>query len=416
MIPRPRFALVLAAAAVATVIFGVRTGMWMVAAAIVAGVYDIVRLRTEVSGRRFAEEIVARGYETPLRLEIHPGSLRVVRLRQPIPPAVELDVDEIQASELSTAMVATVRGRHSLPAAVARVEGPFGMVGRDHEVAAAHDVIVYPDVITANRIAREILRGRFTVESARRRGALGLGTEFESIRDYLPGDEVRRVNWPATLRSGRPMTNQYRLEQDREVLCVIDAGRLLRAPTGSLTRLDSAVDAATAIAYAADAVGDRVGAVAFDRTVLRRTVPRRAGGRAVVEAIYDLQPSDLESDYEQAFRVAGRMKRALVMLFTDLLEPAAARPLIDAMPVLTRRHKVVVVSTRDDDLRAAVADGSESVEAAYRAMAALDATEAKALVVGRLHHLGATVVEAPVGSLPAACVAAYLKAKSLARL
>lgn len=410
---------------------GVRTGLWIVAAVIVAAVIDYMRLRSPVAGERHVDEIVPRGYDVPFELGVivsaahdtspHATPLpdkrpRTSALRQPTPPGVRLGVDENRGPRLVTTLRATVRGRHDLPAGAARVVGPLGMVSRDQDIAGVHHLIVYPDVITANRIAAQILRGRFTADSVRRRGALGLGTEFESIREYTPGDEIRRINWPATMRTGRPMTNQYRLDQDRDVLCVIDAGRLQQAPIGPLTRLDSAVDAATAVAYAADAVGDRVGALAFDREVLRRSVPRRAGGNAVVQAIYDLQPSQLESDYEQAFRVAGKMKRALVMLFTDLLEPSAARPLLEAMPVLTRRHNVVVATNRDDDLQQALLDGGRSVDHAYRAVSALDAIEAKDLVVAGLRHAGATVVEASADRLPHTCVASYLQAKSLARL
>ena len=120
-------------------------------------------------------------------------------------------------------------------------------------------------------------RGRFREPGQRTRGPLGLGTEFESVREYLPDDDVRQINWLATSRMGRPMSNQYRVEQDRDIVCVLDVGRLMAAPIGKLTRLDAAVDAVTAVAFVADDVGDRIGLVAFDREIRRRLTTRRRG-------------------------------------------------------------------------------------------------------------------------------------------
>ena len=125
----------------------------------------------------------------------------------------------------------------------------------------------------------------------RRRGPLGLGTEFESVRDYLPDDDIRQVNWRATARLGRPMSNQYRVEHDRDVVCVVDCGRLMAAPVGVRTRLDAAIDAAVAVAAVADELGDRCGALAFDGDLLRTLSPRRRGTAAVVRALFDLEPS-----------------------------------------------------------------------------------------------------------------------------
>ena len=122
------------------------------------------------------------------------------------------------------------------------------------------------------------------------------------------------------------MSNTYRVERDRDVLCVIDSGRLMSAPLRDRTRLDAAVDAAVAVAAVAEEVGDRCGVLAFDRELRRRLAPRRGGADAVVRALFDLEPRPVDSDYELAFRYSGEAKRAFVILFTDLLEPAARGP------------------------------------------------------------------------------------------
>ena len=242
--------------------------------------------------------------------------------------------------------------------------------------------------------------GRFRDEGRRSRGPLGLGTDFESIRDYSPDDDVRQLNWRATERLGRPMSNTYRVERDRDVVCVVDCGRLMASPLGELTRLDAAVDAAVSVATVADAVGDRAGVLAFDQEIRRSLSPRRAGGAAVVQALFDLEPRPVESDYELAFRHVGETKRAFVLVLTDLLDESAARPLASALPLLARRHALAVASATDVDLEGLLTAEPERVEEVYRAAAAAEVLAARARVVARLRRAGALVIEAPAGALP----------------
>jgi uncharacterized protein (DUF58 family) len=259
--------------------------------------------------------------------------------------------------------------------------------------------------------------GRFRESGHRSRGPLGLGTEFESIRDYLPDDDVRQVNWPATVRLGRPMSNQYRVEQDRDVICVIDCGRLMAAPLhGGASRLDVALDAATAVGLVADELGDRCGTVAFDATIQRRLAPRRRGGEALVRAVFDLQPAPVDSDYELAFRTVASSKRALVIVFTDLIEEIAARSLVLAVPVLARRHEVVVAGVLDPDLDAMLRARPQHELDVYRAAAALDVLAARERAAARVRAAGARVLETAPDALGRACVGAYLSAKARARL
>src|SRR5437588_6009535 len=167
------------------------------------------------------------------------------------------------------------RGRHTVPSPAARMRGPLGLAAWYRRGGEAAEVLVYPDLPAAWRLVLAVRQGRFRDPGRLTRGPLGLGTDFESIRDYLPDDDFRQVNWRATARMGRPMSNQYRVEQDRDVVCMLDSGRLMAAPLGDRTRLDATVDAATAVALVADEVGDRAGVIAFDDRVRRRLPPAR---------------------------------------------------------------------------------------------------------------------------------------------
>ena len=125
---------------------------------------------------------------------------------------------------------------HRLPPVAARRRGPLGLGTCTFDADGGTDLLVYPDVFAAQRLVIALRRGRFRDPGLRTRGPLGLGTEFESVRDYLPDDDVRQINWQATERVGRPMSNQYRIEQDRDVVCLLDAGRLMAAPLGARRR------------------------------------------------------------------------------------------------------------------------------------------------------------------------------------
>src|SRR5262249_57975729 len=150
------------------------------------------------------------------------------------------------------------------------------------------EVLVYPDLPAARRLASAVRAGKFRDEGLRRRGPLGLGTEFESVRDYSPDDDIRQMNWRATARLERPMSNQYRIERDRDVVCVIDCGRLMAAPFADRTRLDAALDAAVAVAAGADVLGGRCGGIAFAGEVFRSPPPRRGRGPGGVFARFHL--------------------------------------------------------------------------------------------------------------------------------
>jgi uncharacterized protein (DUF58 family) len=275
---------------------------------------------------------------------------------------------------------------------------------------------VYPDLPAARRLAQAVRQGKLGAEGRRIRGPLGLGTDFESVRDYVPDDDVRRINWRATARLGRPMTNQYRVDQNRDVICLVDTGRLMAAPLGDRTRLDAALDAVAAVAAVADEVGDRCGVVAFDAETRREVRPRRGGARAVLEAVFDLESRPVDSDYELAFTAVARSKRSFVLLITDLLEESAARPLLEAVPVLARRHVVAVATVADPGVDELVRAAPSTAFDVYAAAVAHDVLDGRALVSARLSRAGAEVVEAAPDAFSAACVSTYLRAKYRARL
>lgn len=329
----------------------------------------------------------------------------------------DVDIEPHQGwRRLDATIVARRRGHHVLPPIAAKVVGPFRLASWRRTPDGARAVDVMPDLPAARRLAFAVRTNRFRDPGRITRGPLGLGTDFESIREYLPDDDVRQVNWRATARTGHPMTNQYRLEQDRDLMFLLDCGRLMSAPLGNRTRLDAAVDALAATAMVSEVAGDRCGVVAFDAQVRRAVRPTRFGAERVIRSVYDLEPSRTDTAFELAFRSLGTNKRAFVLLFTDLLDLAAARFLLDAIPILVRRHAVVVASVLDPDVHQVVTAPGDDPDAPYQSAVALDLLEERRRVVAHLEHSGADVLEASREEFSAACVSAYLRAKQRAQV
>ncbi len=170
------------------------------------------------------------------------------------------------------------------------------------------------------------------------------------------------------------------------------------------------------VALVADELGDRCGVTVFDGALRSQLRPRRSGGRAVVRAILDAEPTLVDTDYDLAFRTVSGGKRSLILVFTDLVDTAAARALIESVPVLTRRHAVIIASVRDPDLEAALRRQPTTTRDVYAAAVAIDVIEERQRVALRLEHAGARVVDAPAPALGEACVRAYLRLKARARL
>lgn len=413
MTPAPRLAAVVAVVATGFLFFPVLAVVLALLAVVIAAVIDASAVRHPPAAERAVPPLVARGLPAALAVRVD-GAPGAVEIRQAVPPDLSLEPG-VAVGRLDAVLIPRRRGRHTLPPAAVRLTGPLGLGRWDHQVGADLDLRVYPDVVAARRIAVAVRRGDFS-ETGRTRGPLGIGTDFESVRDYSPDDDIRQVNWRATARLGRPMSNQYRTDRDRDVVCLIDTGRLMAAPLGDRTRLDAAVDAAVAVAFVADEVGDRSGVVAFDHEIRRRLGPRRGGGRRVVHALFDVEPRPIESDYELAFQAVAGTKRAMVMVFTDLFDEAAAHPLLAAMPILVRRHAVVVASATDPDLRAIIERLPAALVDVYAAAATLDLLDARERSAHQLRRCGAVVLEASPDRLGAACVGAYLRMKARARL
>jgi uncharacterized protein (DUF58 family) len=415
--PTRRAGLVLGVLAVVALALQNAWGIAIVVGALVVGatVADGVAARYRSVGvRRSRVGTLARGTEVDFEIAVDAGGTGRLLVHQPVPPELLLRPAD-STGNLEGRLVGRHRGRHTLGRTSVRVFGPLGLSGCDRALGQPIEVVVMPDLPGARRMAEARARGRLA-DAGRVRSRLGLGTEFETIREYSTDDDVRQINWLASSRVGRPMSNQYRIDENRDLVCLLDSGRLMAAPLGSATRMDIALDALAALAVAADDAGDRVGVTAFAAAILRELRPRRRGAEGVVRALFDLEPVEVDSDYQFAFTAAARSKRALITLFTDLMDEEATSSLIEALPMLVRKHAVMAVSCIDTDLEAVVRTQPVGVDDMLRQSVAIDLLAASARSASLIRRMGAVVVEESPSRLGEACVEGYLRLKRRALL
>lgn len=308
------------------------------------------------------------------------------------------------------------RGRFDVVDVVVRVDGPLGLGARQRTLHRPDVLQVHPVFRSRAEAELRINRARILdvgLRSARGRGG---GTEFDQLREYGVDDEARRIDWPATARSGKAMVRTYRAERNQTVLLMLDNGRVMAGQVADVPRVEHAMDALMCLTTVATRLGDRCGLIVFDRHV-RSVLPARAGreqlGR-VADAMYDLDPVLVESDYRGAFaRAMGRFKRrSLIVLFTDIVEQAVGESLLPALPLLVRHHVVVVAAVRDPAVTGWAVTSPQDADDAYRAAAATAALADRDRAVARLRGLGAIVVDAPAGRLAPALADAYLDLKA----
>ncbi|PWR15977.1 DUF58 domain-containing protein [Micromonospora sicca] len=248
----------------------------------------------------------------------------------------------------------------------------------------------------------------------------GQGTEFDTLREYVVGDDVRSIDWRASARRSDVLVRTWRPERDRRLVCVLDTGRTSAVRVGDEPRLDTAIDAALLLTALAARAGDRVDLLAVDAAV-RATV--KGSGRPallprLVDAVAPLQPALVETDFEL---IAGEVlrrerQRSLVVLFTALEAGALGEGLLPVLPRLAARHRVVVAATHDPVLTGLTTDPPRGPDDAYAAAAAWRALAERDRVRAALARHGVTVVDAPADRLAPTVADTYLRLKALGQL
>jgi uncharacterized protein (DUF58 family) len=295
-----------------------------------------------------------------------------------------------------------------------------GMVMRQVRIKAQEEAAVYPDVLAVKRYQLTLRRGMRIMLGLRRARPPGATTAFAGLREYLAGDDFRRISWKASARRDGPVTMEVEAERGQQAIIALDCGRLMTAPAGLLTKLDHSVNAGLLLAWVAQANGDRVGMMTFSDAVRRFVAPQRGPAQVSVinKVLYDVKAEYSEPDFAEAFGyLALRVsRRSLVVILTDVLDPEASRDLVAHAIRLSRRHLVMVVAMSDPEVLAARDAPIDEVGRAYEWAAAEELLSARRASFEQLRQGGVLGLDVEAGRLSPSLVERYLELKERALL
>lgn len=395
-----------------------------------AGLVDFVSVPVRLLVERHCDERLSLGAPNEVRIEVHNPVRRPLRLAVKDEPPAEFGLSGGKTSMLRMPPVGTAGFRyHIVPPARGdyrfgdvnlRVYGFLGLVMRQIRVPLSQPVRVYPNILGLSQYELLMRKGRLVEAGMKPARMYGRGTEFETIREYVTGDDYRTVNWKATARRIRPMVNQYETDRSQTILLAIDAGRMMTVAVDHLTKMDHAVNAALMLGYAAVMHGDRVGLLTFADEILAYVPPakgRRQLGR-IVQTMYNLKPAMTEPDFERALRFLAQnnRKRSMICLFTDVVDEEASGGLLEAMLALKPVHLPVCISLADPEIGSAIRRPLTRMQEVYEKAVACEVQEDRRRVGGRMQRQGIAVVDSPPQELTARTIRKYLEIKARARL
>jgi len=312
------------------------------------------------------------------------------------------------------------RGAFRFGAVDLQVSRPDGWWRRQVRLPGSEQVAVFPNVVAIRRIQLSLRRGLRAMAGMRRVRPPGASTAFAGLRDYVRGDDVRRVSWTATARRDRPVVVEVEAERGQQVIIALDCGRLMTAPAGDLDKLDHAVNAALMLAWVAQAYGDRVGVMTFDDRVTGFIKPERGAAqlRRITEALYAIQPEYVEPDFGHAMtHLALRVgRRSMVVVLTDVQDPEVSRELVAHTLRLAARHLVLVVAMSDPAVLGARDSPIDSTNRAYEWAAAEEFVSSRRESFEMLRRGGVLGLDVVAGTLSPALVERYLELKERALL
>ncbi len=369
------------------------------------------------------------GAPCPVTIEVRNrgGHATTVRIRDSFPPTLEAETDTVEVhlpprghDRLKLRVTPRRRGEQQVGDLAVRYTTRLGLAWRQFRSEATTTVRVYPDVANVNAyelLLRSNRLGEVGLTPARR---LGEGTQFESLREYQHGDELRCIDWKATAKYGKPISKNYQVEQSQNLLLMIDTGRLMTSEFQGMSRLDYVLNASLMLAYVALNRGDAVGVLAFSDQV-ETFLPLRSGkavSRSVLTALHSLEPTLAESDYAGAFRfLAGRSrKRALILLFTDVLDERASESVLSHMTNMARHHRPLCVTLRNPQIEEIADSAPASQHEAYAKVVAMNMVREREKALHHMRRRGVDTLDVPPDRLTVRAVSKYVEIKQRLRL
>ncbi|MCS7300810.1 MAG: DUF58 domain-containing protein [Fimbriimonadales bacterium] len=375
--------------------------------------------------RRVRERVLSLGAAN--RIELHLDHAlttpRRARLRDEPPPLCDYDQREFmltllphQPVQVAYHLTPRYRGEARFEDVFLRVEGRFGLTARDYRLPAREIAPVYPNLLQLREYDLLRHRGRLQQMGFRQLRLRGQGSEFESLREYTPDDEFRKIDWKATARRGKPIVRDYQTERSQHVILVLDAGRNMLAEVEGKRKFDAVLNAALMLAYVAVQMDDKVGALVFADEIDLFSPPQRGKAQIgrLVDALHAAQPRMVESDYLYATTYLARRwrKRSLIAIFTDLIDPDASRMVLHALGALRRQHLCVAITVSDSRLHALSQQMPREPVDLYRRAVATQVLADRLAATRTLERMGIHCIDAEPETLTANLVNYYLQVKA----
>ena len=377
-----------------------------------------------ISARRYCEEKLSLGARNvvELRLRNRSGVSLALEVKDEPPYLFDVSEDVIPIalpadSEVTVSYTATPkrRGNYVFGDINIRYLSRLKLFKRQARIAQSMQVKVYPNLLELRKYVILARRGRFSEAGLKHSKLYGEGTEFESLRDYLPDDDYRRINWKATARLGHPVSEEYESERSQNITIMLDCGRMMTAVIRDMSKLDYAINSALMLGYVGCIKGDKVGLMAFSDNV-EAYIPPRGGKRQLyrmVEALYDISPKMRQPDYEKAFTLieSKLRKRSLIVVFTDLIDVEISKTLTSYLPLLRPHHLVLCITLKDSELMRIADKVPDTVEDVYQKAVAGQVLLEQQNTLSRLQQNGVLVLDAIPENLSVATVNRYLELK-----
>ncbi len=385
--------------------------------------------KVRLEAARFCDDKLSLGEPNVVRINLRNGGYsRVVGVVRDEHPecstadgnVLRFDLPPRSEREFTYRVTPWRRGQYQFGDTFVRVQGHLGLLARQIRYSASKAVKAYPSLLDMRRYELALRRDRVLPAGHRTARTRGIGTEFESLREYAPDDEFRAIDWKATARRGKLIVRQYQEERSQNIVVLLDCGRMMGSVVRELTRLDHGINAAVMLAYAASLKGDKVGFMAFDDSILV-FIPPKSGKPQVIKllgAAYDLQDAAGDSDYAlaESYLAHRCRRRSMIVILTDIADPESSAPLITQIARISRKHVCVCACLSDPALLDAANKIPESADDVYRAAAAREVVQARKAAAAALAAAGAVVLDVPPARLTPAVVNAYLDTKTRAVL
>ena len=402
-------------------------GRWMLGAFCLLLLLDMALLyhRTGIQAWRMMSERFSNGDDNEVDIRVESQYSFSVRLQiiDEIPPIFQrrdvlfkLRLLRREGKKVRYALRPTVRGTYSFGHIRVFAQSPLGLLQRRFTLGTHCDVKVYPSYLMLTHYELLAISNRLTDLGIKRIRRIGNHTEFEQIKDYVVGDDFRRINWRATARTSHLMTNVYQDERSQQVVCVIDKGRVMQQAFRGMTYLDYAINASLVLSYIAMRKEDKAGIMTFSDRFEDFVPPsaRRGHMQQILETLYRQQTQFAESDFSALTAHVNQhlSKRSLVVLYTNFANKVSMERQLPYLIQLNRRHRLLVVFFVDNELKEYIATRPDTDEEYYRRVIAEQFAYEQRLVVSTLKNHGILALLTTPENLSVDVINKYLEIKS----